>query len=94
MARQTQTAGPASLPEESTKTERPQPVTQEPKATATAGVIESKKAEPAETLPKWLVTCAGESKVVEAPTANEARAIFNDSRGHWPSPRSVIVEAM
>jgi hypothetical protein len=52
--------------------------------------------EPAESVtppkPRWLVTFNGETDTIEAETAEEARALRNDSRKSWPPPRQVKVE--
>jgi hypothetical protein len=52
--------------------------------------------EPAESVTpakrQWNVTFNGETDLIEADTAEEARAIRNDSRKSWPPPRQVKVE--
>jgi hypothetical protein len=43
---------------------------------------------PARQLKRYRVTLNEHSLVVEAENENDARAIFNDTRKEWPSPRA------
>ena len=62
--------------------------------TAVESVSEAVAEVSAETSPLFRVTHDGFSQEIHADDENEARALFNDLRKVWPSPREVSVERL